>query len=311
MSGEPGPTVGCQELPMRSPSAVRSNARVPLPAAPKASFRRIGFIEATGARFRNLSLPAAVRDWLKRFYYRVLMLQTGGRGLRNVLPGGEVVRLLPGSRRLGWNLAEYIAFRQAAKPGMVAFDVGANVGAYSLVLGMCVGAEGSVYAFEPVPRIFEDLTQHIRLNHLERQIQPIRAAVGDREGVGELIVAPTAGESRLAAQSEDDAALTRVSLVTIDGFCAQHGLTPDMIKIDVEGWELAVLRGARHTIHKAGQRLSLFVELHPSIWPALGVTRRDVMDELDRLGLDLEPLSPGVDPWTLEGVSVRLKPRER
>ena len=83
------------------------------------------------------------------------------------------------------------------------------------------------------------------------------------------------------------------------------------IKGDVEGWELAVLRGARDTIRRCGDRLALFVELHPSIWPQLGVTRQEVLAEIEAQHLDLEPLTPGDDPWVVEGVAVRLVPRRR
>ncbi len=64
-----------------------------------------------------------------------------------------------------------------------------------------------------------------------------------------------------------------VPTVTIDSFCAREGLLPSFIKIDVEGAELAVLRGARETIRRGGDALALFVELHPSIW-SLGGKRR-------------------------------------
>jgi hypothetical protein len=96
-----------------------------------------------------------------------------------------------------------------------------------------------------------------------------------------------------------------VPTVTIDSFCAREAITPSFIKIDVEGAELAVLRGARETIRRGGDRLALFVELHPSIWTILGVTGAEFEAELDRQGLRVEPLGGG-DPWAVEGTVVRL-----
>ena len=64
-----------------------------------------------------------------------------------------------------------------------------------------------------------------------------------------------------------------------------------MIKIDIEGAELAALRGARRTIAARGAALALFVELHPAIWPSLGVTRADIEAELLRQRLVVEPLA--------------------
>ena len=95
---------------------------------------------------------------------------------------------------------------------------------------------------------------------------------------------------------------------SIDEFCEAAALSPDVIKIDIEGAELAALRGARRTIAGRGAALALFVELHPAIWPSLGVTRADIEAELVRQRLVVEPL-PGVgDPWAVEGVCVRVRP---
>lgn len=282
-------------------------SQLPIVTAPSARFRQLGYVELAGERCRGLVGAGLPRRWLKHLYHQVLMLQSGGRGLQSQLPGGEVVRLLPRHRQLSWNPAEYAAFRAAVQPGMLAFDIGANVGAYSLLLAEWVGRRGAVYAFEPEPSLYEGLRAHVSLNRLESVVTPVAAAISDHEGTGAFLVAETTGEGRLAMPAEEAGRAQQVFLLTIDSFCARAGVTPDFIKIDVEGWELAALRGARETIRRAGANLWLFVELHPSRWPALNITRQDVLEELDRLGLEIVPLTPGCDPWTVEGVSVRLR----
>jgi FkbM family methyltransferase len=279
-----------------------------LPTAPSDGFREKPFVELAGERLRHLPLAPGVRRWLKRVYHGALMLQSGGRGLRCTLPGGEHLRALPEYRHISWNPSEYGAFRDAVLPGHVALDVGANVGAYALLLGQWVGPTGRVFAFEPAPDVHAALARHISLNRLDDIVRPVAAALSDRETEAPLVLSGTAGESRLAVPG-DTGDVRSVSLTTIDRFCVREGLAPDFIKIDVEGWELSVLRGARDTIRSRGAALALFVELHPSIWPTLGLSRRDVEAELSAQDLELAPLTPGEDPWAVEGVAVRLRRR--
>jgi len=77
------------------------------------------------------------------------------------------------------------------------------------------------------------------------------------------------------------------------------------VKIDVEGAELDVLRGARRIL--AQQDLQVFVEFHPSVWAARGVTPDAVRAELATQGLVAEALDPSLDIWNTEGISVRLR----
>jgi FkbM family methyltransferase len=276
--------------------------RQPLPTAPSASFRSKGVLEAAG---ELVGKAGGGRAWLKQLYYAALMLQTGGRGLRSILPHGEVVFVHPAHRFMSWNPAEYEAFRSAARLGMVALDVGANVGSYSMLLGQWVGQEGRVYAFEPAPSVFDGLVRHVSLNSLQGVVRPVAAAVADREGTAAFVVSTTAGEGRLATSSEGRDG-SDVGLVTIDRFCARERIEPGFIKIDVEGWELAALRGARETIGRAGKSPAVFVEMHPSVWPLIGVTRKDVLAELDAQRMEIVPLTAGRDPWAVEGECVRL-----
>ena len=254
-------------------------------------------------------MNAALRARLKRWYVAALTVQTGGRGLPASLPGGEVVRVLPEHAHLGWNPDEYRAFREAVRPGMTAFDIGANVGAYALLLGQWVGATGSVHAFEPAPETFEGLIKHIELNGLREIVHPVRAAVGASSSTSALLVCGTHGESRLAGASDGADITIAVPVTTIDEYCGRHRLTPAFIKIDVEGAELDVLRGARETIRRSRHGLALFVEMHPSIWQQIGVSRHDIEHELASQSLVVEPLVPSPDWWALEGVCVRLVSR--
>jgi FkbM family methyltransferase len=266
-------------------------------------------MERIAARLSSLALHPSVRRQLKRVYLGALRCQTRGRGLTASLPGGETVHVLPEYRFLSWNPDEYRAFRAAVSPGMTALDIGANVGAYALLFGQWVGTKGAVFAFEPSATVFEGLRRHIELNGLDRIVTPVSSAVGAQSTRGRLIVGLTAGESRLANGGDVAERTVDVAVITVDHFCAMYRVTPDVMKVDVEGAELDVLRGARETIARLGDRLQLFVEFHPSMWRAAGISVDAARAALDALHLDVQPLVPGLDPWTTEGMCVRLVPK--
>jgi FkbM family methyltransferase len=265
------------------------------------AYRRGSALEGVGARLSRLVPDGPLRRALRSAYRGAMHLATGGRGLRATLPGGETVRLLPEYRYVTWNSAEYAAFRAAVRPGCVALDVGANAGAYALALGHWVRPGGRVYAFEPAPDTFRGLTEHVRLNGLADVVVPVQAAAAGSTGRAALAVDGISGENRLGVAGGE-----LVETVTLDDFCAREGIRPSFIKIDVEGAELDVLRGARETIRAAGEGLALFVEMHPAVWPELGIGRAEIEAELARQGLRAEPLRPVADPWALEGECLRL-----
>lgn len=171
-----------------------------------------------------------------------------------LLPPNLVVPILQGNLRgcwwvvgssvhgcwLGWYEREkQLEFARALRPGAVVYDIGANVGFYTLLSSVLVGDQGRVYAFEPVPRNVRYLRQHIRLNHLHN-VEVLELAVG--ESAGEASFDDTLGHSvgRLST-----AGRLCVEVATLDGLMAADVLQPPhVLKIDVEGAEAAVLTGA-------------------------------------------------------------------
>ncbi len=276
--------------------------------APSFNGRSPSWLERAGAQLRRAPVSPGLRRSLRRWFHSLLMWKSGGRGLVCALPGAEQVRVLPEFRYLAWNLDEYAAFRAAARPGMTALDIGANVGAYSLLLGQWVGPDGRVCAFEPAPASFAALRRHLELNRLEGIVTALPMAVCDRVGDVTMLAQTSSGANRLATAGDPSADGVTVTATTIDAFCAERKLTPQFIKIDVEGFELAVLRGARATLERCRDDLSLFVEFHPAAWASLGLPKADLLAELARLRLRVEPLAPGADPWAVEGVCARLVP---
>jgi FkbM family methyltransferase len=274
--------------------------------AESGAYRPRGRAERWAAAVGRAIGAGLLRRALRALWHLLLGARSGGRGLLCRLPGGETVRVLPAYRFVTWNDAEYEAFRAALAPGGTALDVGANVGGYSVLFGQWVGREGRVLAFEPAPDAFDGLVRHVALNGVEGIVTPVRAAVSDDSGCGTLLADGFHGTNRLVDSRSAEGSLVAVPTVTIDEVCEREGLSPTLIKVDVEGGELAVLRGARQTIARMGDRLALFVEMHPTIWAQTGVAVADVQAELAAQGLRAVPLSPGGDPWALEGECLRL-----
>lgn len=123
---------------------------------------------------------------------------------------------------------------------MTAYDVGANVGFYTLALSSLVGQTGHVYAFEPEPRNVAMLLRHLHINDV-RNVTIIQAAVTERTGLISI------GGSREMAKIVPTSELM-VPCISLDDFVAAGNPRPDLVKVDNEGSEVATLLGARRLI---------------------------------------------------------------
>jgi FkbM family methyltransferase len=138
------------------------------------------------------------------------------------------------------------------QPGMVFFDVGAHVGTYTLLAARAVGTQGEVHAFEPNPAVFSLLEKNVRINSL-RNVLLQQTAVSDQEGEREFeicreytVSSLTTGADRFPASraGRDIRCVVRVRCTALDAYCSARGKRPDLVKIDAEGAEFLVLRGA-------------------------------------------------------------------
>lgn len=268
-------------------------------------YRTVSWIERSVNRLRRRNGTAAPRA-LRRAFDAVLERLPGSH-LVSVLPDGERIRLSARYRHVSWNPDEYRAFRAAVRPGVTVLDIGANAGAYTLLFATWVGDRGRVFAFEPVPDICNGLRTHVTLNGFDKRVTVVQAAVAATVGTAPFAVHPSGGASSLALASVESGTQVRVTTETVDTVCKSHALLPAVLKIDVEGAELDVLKGARNTLALPG--LQVFIEFHPAAWRRAGISRADIEREIDDQGFTVEPLLPSCDPWTTEGICVRLRRR--
>jgi FkbM family methyltransferase len=267
-------------------------------------FRSGSWLERSVDRLRR-GREAAAPPALRRAFEAVLDRLPGDH-LVSVLPEGERVRLSARYRHVSWNPDEYRAFRAVVRRGATVLDVGANVGAYTLMFATWVGEQGRVFAFEPAPAARDGLRTHVTMNGFDGRVTIVEAAAAASVGRAPFALHPSGGASSLALTSLGDVPQIEVATETIDHVCRTHALIPAVIKIDVEGAELEVLKGARETLALPG--LHVFVEFHPSAWQQAGMAQADLEAELREQGFAVEPLGSS-DPWTTEGVCVRLRRR--
>jgi FkbM family methyltransferase len=194
-----------------------------------------------------------------------------GRLLRlpvRALPARSVMRVRRGpARGMKWiagssvhgcwlgtyELEKQKSLERFIRPGMTIYDIGAQAGFYTLFFSRLAGDRGKVYAFEPCSYEARFLIDHVRLNHLDN-VRVVQAAVSEKRELLPMSSDRGMCENRLG---DDPDTTLMVPTISLD----DSGLpAPDLIKMDVEGAEAAVLLGAQGTMREA--RPVLFVALH-------------------------------------------------
>ena len=190
------------------------------------------------------------------------------------------------------------ALRRLLAPGDVFYDIGANVGFFTLVGARLVGPEGRVVAFEPVPWCAHAVGRNIELNGFEHA-QIREEAVGAADGSARLLVVGEASWSHLESTGRhaDVREEIDVTVVSIDSLVAAGTIPPpDVLKIDTEGAELQAIAGARETI--ARHRPAIVCELHDTNAAFVAL-----MDELGYVASNLDGPAPVVDAGPIHALA--------
>jgi FkbM family methyltransferase len=155
---------------------------------------------------------------------------------------------------LGWyELERQREICRLLKRGDTAYDVGAHVGFFTLLMARLVGAEGHVHAFEPDARNLDFLARHVQMNGYRANVTIHSAAVSDHTGSGSYTPGPNSSTGRLAPGGMP------VQVVALDDVTPCSGY-PSLIKVDVEGHEVNVLRGMERI--RQASRPHVIVEWH-------------------------------------------------
>lgn len=233
-----------------------------------------------------MSLAHTATLALKRAYYgsRGEPFRIAGRTLRFV-PGTRPTRLTYADSPNRVNRYDALQARllaESLRAGDFALDVGGHDGSVALIMAACVGPTGRVVTFEPDPAGREMIARNVRLNpELGRAVVIEPLAVSDRAGEAEFFTdAANSSLNRSATAHPDTAPSVKVKLVALDDYVGEAS-PPAWIKIDIEGAEIAALRGARRLL--AGPT-NFLVELHPYAWAAFGDSFEALRQLVDAAG---------------------------
>lgn len=155
--------------------------------------------------------------------------------------------------------------KKTLQAGDVFFDIGANVGSFSLIASKQVQSAGKVYAFEPVHQTFKQLTYNYSLNQFT-QTTLIHQAIADKKGYIELNVSDQSntGMSSILNHDAENGKIEIVPCITLDEFVTENKIsTIKLIKMDIEGAEYLALQGMSHILQHV--RPTVMIELNATI----------------------------------------------
>jgi FkbM family methyltransferase len=221
-----------------------------------------------------------ITELAKSLSYRALDFATCGRGVRRVI-GGETVRWP--ARWSRYYAADYepgtFGFLRAwCRPGDTVLDVGAHIGLFTVFMSRLVGPAGRVLSFEPTPCTCGVLRETVRINFCESNVEVHQAAVSKGSGRGILFdtgdVLSNANSLVPTRRSQCEISVATVSIDEV----VPRGEEVRLLKIDVEGAELDVLRGAGRTF--ATSPPAVHLGLHPPQIRQAGGTLEEIWDLL-------------------------------
>lgn len=175
-----------------------------------------------------------------------------------------------------WELETVQAIKKTIKPGDVVIDIGANIGCHALLCSKLVGATGKVIAFEPTKRAYEKLAKNKYLNSFAQNIQLEKIVVSDQT-IKEQTVRINSSWQTFGVQSPLEEEI--VDFITLDEYVGKSDFSKvNLIKIDVDGYEYKIIRGALKTLAK--HKPYLILELGSYTLAGVGDSLVDLVDIL-------------------------------
>src|SRR6058998_275468 len=198
-----------------------------------------------------------------------------------------IYRLLYGAFKAYTDRAERQLLRKILCHGAVVADVGANIGIYSQFLSRCVGPTGLVHSFEPSPDNFRRLSA---ATHDLSNVRLTQAVVGDRSGECKLYVSDKLNVDHRAYKADGDSRrAVPTEMVALDDYF-KPGQRVDLIKIDIQGYELHALRGANRVLAD-NPNAKLLLEFWPYGLEQAGANWLELIDTLQAKNMSVSQIT--------------------
>jgi len=188
--------------------------------------------------------------------------------------------------------------REFLRPGKTAVDIGANIGVYTQFFSSLVTKTGRIYAFEPHPSNYMHLQENTR-DHTN--VTRIQAAVGNQNGEIKLFISSELNVDHCTFDRGDGRQWIKVPIISLDEYFPV-GHHVDLIKIDVQGYELSVLQGAKRVLQE-NHDIQVLIEFWPYGFLKAGVDPSYVIELINLLGFEIRAISnlnlfdgSGLDP---------------
>jgi FkbM family methyltransferase len=198
--------------------------------------------------------------------------------------------------------SEITFFERFLRPGMIVLDLGAHHGLYTLIASKRIGAHGKVFSFEPSPRERKALRLHLILN-LCRNVTVEGLALGDENAEVYLYVVEgfqTGCNSLRPPAVISETSAVRVRVTRLDDWLNERKIYQvDFIKLDVEGAELAVLKGAAHLL-ESRPRPVILAEVQDIRTQPWAYRAKDIIEHLENKGYIWFGLSEGGSVYELD-----------
>jgi FkbM family methyltransferase len=220
---------------------------------------------------------------IKKVYYALLDLITFGKGISVVINNFKVRLPARYYKYFPRNYEEenFTFFKKHSRPGMTTLDIGAHFGLFAVYFQKTSG--GTVYAFEPTRETLKVLKDTVAINKCQEKVDVVEMAVDKEPGTAKFFIHSTIGGRGNTLVQNAKLGMTsssyEVKVTSVDVFVKEKNIKVDCVKIDAEGAELGVLRGAANTINK--QRPIILLSIHPEPIQSRGDSLTEIWDFLE------------------------------